>query len=68
MNKFSKRLTELMKEKNILQKELSKSLGFSQNAISRWCNNNREPDFDTLIKICDFFDVSTDYMLGVSDF
>ncbi len=68
MNKFSERLKSLMEEKRYFQKDIARELGFCQQAISKWITGVNEPDFDTLIKICDFFDVSTDYMLGVSDF
>ena len=51
-----------------MQRELADKLGTYKNAIVRWENGYRVPDFDTLIKIADFFDVSLDVLLGRKDY
>lgn len=58
------RLKELRKTKDITQEELAKQLQLSPSAIGMYETGRREPDFDTLQKIADYFHVSTDYILG----
>ena len=59
-----KRLAELRKSRNLSQKELAQKLTSSQNTISNWETGKREPDFETTIMLADYFDVTTDYLLG----
>lgn len=42
-------------------------LSLNQNTISRYENEERQADYDTLIRIADYFDVSLDYLLGRTD-
>ena len=65
---FGDNLSLLRKEKNMEQMLLAKVLGMSQQTISRWENNVVEPDIKSLIKIADYFDVTTDYLLGRVDY
>jgi len=62
------KLKELRKKKNLSQTELSYLLNVAQNTISQWENNVRKMDISTAKKIADFFDVTTDYLLGYSSF
>jgi len=64
---FSDRLKELRKEKNLTQEELAKILGISRSTIAGYETERKEPDYETLKKIADFFNVSTDYLLGRTD-
>jgi transcriptional regulator with XRE-family HTH domain len=57
---FSRLLVELMQEKNINQIELAKALGIKQSQVSNWCNGKSKPNYDSIKKICDYFDVSAD--------
>lgn len=63
---FSQRLKSLRKDKGLTQKELGHHFNLSQSSIAFYEKGEREPDFATLIKFADFFDVSTDYLLGLS--
>ena len=65
---FGDNLSLLRKEKNMEQKALAKVLGVSEQTISRWENNVVEPDIKSLIKIANYFDVTTDYLLGRVDY
>ena len=65
---FGNNLSLLRKEKNMEQRALAKVLGVSQQTISRWENNVVEPDIKSLIKIANYFDVTTDYLLGRVDY
>lgn len=61
------RLKQLRVEYGILQKKLAEQLNLSQQTISLYESNKRQPDYDTLREIAEFFNVSTDYILGVTD-
>ena len=65
---FGKRLKELREERNLTQAELGKLLGKSHNNISQFERGIRTPNMLTLIDIAAFFGVSTDYLLGITDF
>ena len=68
MNKFSERLQELRKEKGLSRKQLSQVFFVSERLISYWENGQRECSFEQLIAIAKYFNVSTDYLLGVVNF
>ena len=61
------RLKELRKTRKISQLKLALDLNMNQNTVSRYENLEREADYETLIKIADYFDVSLDYLLGRTD-
>ncbi|QGU00302.1 hypothetical protein SYNTR_1708 [Candidatus Syntrophocurvum alkaliphilum] len=62
-NNFGKRLKILREAHYLSQAELAKALSVSRSTISSYENDARHPDYDTLIKIAEFFDVSIDYLL-----
>lgn len=64
---FSKKLSELRNKKGISQYKLAEELGFSRGQIANYEQGSREPDYDTLLKIANYFNVSTDYLLGKDD-
>lgn len=68
MNIFAERLKELREEKKFSRIQLAKMLDVSVRLISYWENNQRECDFDMLIKIANIFRVSIDYLLGRVDY
>lgn len=57
---------KLRQEKNLTQAELAKILNLDQTTVSKWELEKALPDTQMLIKLAKFFDVSTDYLLGVS--
>lgn len=61
---FAKNLKELRLQKNLTQKELAKELGTTQRRVSYLEMGRSEPDVQTLCLIADFFDVTTDELLG----
>ena len=63
MNIFAK----LRKEKGLTQTELAHKLNIRQTTISSWENNISLPDYPSLIKFAELFEVSTDYLLGRED-
>ncbi len=64
---FDERLKYLRKEKGLSQKELAEKLKITQRKISYLETGQLEPDLATLWKISKFFEVSCDYLLGISD-
>lgn len=64
---FGKRLAELRKQKNMSQYELAEKLNFSRGKLANYEQGTREPDYETLKFLANFFDVSIDYLLGNSD-
>jgi len=62
------RIRELREEKELTQKQLGKEMGVALNTISNWERGTREPDIATIIKLAEFFEVTTDYLLGVTDY
>lgn len=58
------RLKMLRKERNISQLKMALDLNMNQNTISRYETMEREADYETLVRLADYFDVSLDYLLG----
>lgn len=61
---FGKRLRDLRNNLKMTAKELSSKIGYSTNLIYDWEKGRAEPNFKTLTRIAEMFDVSTDYLLG----
>ncbi|HFL2413383.1 TPA: helix-turn-helix domain-containing protein [Clostridioides difficile] len=64
---FAKRLKELRIDAGLKQSELAKELDISPSTIGMYEQGRRSADQETLLKISDFFNVSTDYLLGKSN-
>ena len=64
MNNFSRIITLLRKEKGITQKQAALDLGISQALLSHYEKGLRECGLDFLIRLCDYYNVSSDYILG----
>ncbi len=67
-SKFEIRLKELREEKGLLQADLAKILNVSKSAVSGWEVGRNQPNYDMLITIAQFFEVSTDYIIGKENF
>ena len=61
------RIKHLRERNNISQKDFANKIGVSNTVLSRYESGDRKPDYDTLQLIADFFEVSTDYLLGRTD-
>jgi len=64
---FGKRFRQLRKERDLTQKELGKIFNLGESTISFYEADKRTPDYAALKNFADFFDVSTDYLLGRSN-
>ena len=67
MSKFGEKIKELRIENNISRKESAKSMFVSVRLVSYWENYKRECDFETLIKIADYFEERINFILGRTD-
>ena len=65
--KFQERLKELRLIKGISQKELGQIIGATYSAVSYWETGINEPKLSYIIALCNYFEVSADYLLGLSD-
>ncbi len=57
----------LLEKQNKKQKDLAQFLDVNSNIISYWCNGARKPNIEQIIQIASFFNVTTDYLLGLSE-
>lgn len=67
MEHFGEKLKELRAEAGLTQKQLAAEIGNAQSAIVYWESNQQEPTISSLKKLCVFFNVSADYLIGLED-
>ena len=67
MNKLSVRLKELRTEKGLTLKQVSAELSIPLQTYANYEHGTREPPLDLLIAVCEFYNVSADYLLGIED-
>ena len=64
---YKKRLKDLREDRDIKQSQIAELLGVKQSAISKYERNEREYKIDDLIKLCKFYNVSPEYILGFTN-
>jgi transcriptional regulator with XRE-family HTH domain len=64
---FKDRLKEIRELNNITQKELSKKINASQSKVAMWETGKRDPNSDDIILLANMFNISADYLLGISN-
>lgn len=64
---FQERLKKLRNERNVSQDTVGKSLNIGGRTIGNYESGERLPSLDTLVKLADYYEVSTDYLLGRTD-
>jgi len=64
---LGQRLKQLRTEQKITQKNLGKVFGVAESTISMYESDSRMPDIDAIKSIAEYFNVSTDYLLGRSN-
>lgn len=67
INMYYKRIRELREDNDILQKDIAKLLNTTQQHYSRIENGSTEITADRIIALAQFYKVSSDYILGLSD-
>lgn len=58
------RIKELRVAHGMTQVEFAQKLSVTKQTVSNWENNNIQPSIDMLVKIADYFNATTDYLLG----
>lgn len=61
------RLTELRKMRHLTQKQVAEGANLTEIAVQNYESGRRKPNYDSLIALADFFDVSLDYLVGRSN-
>ena len=61
------RIKELREDNDIKQKQVAELLGIQQNSYSQIENEKNTIQVDHLIKLAEFYNISTDYLLGLTD-
>lgn len=61
---LGKKLIILRENKDLTRKKVAQDLNITYTTFSKYENNERQPDYDTLKTICNYFNVSTDFMLN----
>ena len=67
MDNISKRIYELRKESGLSQQALAKKINVTQKSIDFWEKGINEPKASYIISLAKFFQVSSDYLLGLED-
>ena len=67
MSNFSKNLKELRIEKRLSQQELAQILNVTQSTVAKWESGDRAANFSILIELSNYFNISTDILLGIKD-
>ena len=67
INKFAERLEYLLEEKSLTKHQLSKITGISNSVLCDYCKGKVQPTADVIITIAKYFDVTTDFLLGLTD-
>lgn len=67
MKIFHEKLRDLRMARGLSQAEVSAALGLTRSAYANYEQGIREPSYETLRAICKFFNVSADFLIGVSE-
>ena len=67
MSKFAERLRELKKEFGLSNMKLAKAIGVTDTTVCRWENGKCDIKSNELFRVAKFFNVSSDYLIGLED-
>lgn len=67
-NKFAERLTELLEDLGISKREMARQLEISAQSISDWSTGKITPTIEMLYIICEKYNKSADYMIGIKKY
>ena len=65
---YGERLRELRYEKGLTQKQLAEKLNISQKSLSKYERESLDLSTELIVRICRYFQVSADYLLGLDDY
>ena len=61
------RLRAIREDQDVMQKDLAAEFGITHSALSRYEQNKREPPVDFIVAFCHYFNVTSDFLLGMSN-
>ena len=61
---FAEKFKKFIEEYNVSISAISKAVGIPQTTMSNWVNRGSKPNIEDVVKICDYFSISIDYLLG----
>ena len=64
---FQSRIAEALKQTNMSQKEIAEKCGIHPSCLTQYKKGESEPTLSTLFALCKVLDVTSDYLLGLSD-
>lgn len=64
---FSNRLTKVREERGIKRQQAADDIGITRASLEYYEKGKRKPDTEILMKLCDYYKVSADYLLGISN-
>ena len=67
MKIFAERLMEMRKERGLSQATVARDLGVSLGIVCYWETNKSDPTASNIAKVARYFNVSSDYLLGLAD-
>lgn len=67
MANFNERLIQLQSERKLLKKDIAEAIGVTYRHYQRYENGESQPAADVIIALCKYLNVSSDYLLGLSD-
>lgn len=67
-NRFGEMLKSLLAEKELSVNQFARIIKVSPSAVSAWCRGIKQPTADNILAVASYFGVSTDFLLGVSDY
>lgn len=67
MSTIAEKIKSLRVEKGLTQKQLAQQIGFAQSVICDWENEKVEPTSKAIIALCKYFEISSDYLLGLEN-
>ena len=65
---YGERLRELRCEKGLTQKQLAEKLNISQKSLGKYERESLDLSTELIVRICRYFQVSADYLLGLDDY
>lgn len=68
MNKLAERLKELRKDNGLTLKQISSALSIPLETYANYEHGIRKPPIDLIIAICNYYDVTADYLIGRTDY
>ena len=68
MSVFGERLKQLQEECGKTFHQIERESGVSKTSLAYWCRTDAMPNSNSLIQLVKYFDVSADWLLGISNF